>query len=231
MTYKSKDKSFFDEVFEKKEIEKAIEDKKDDLDALEKKGARKFLKLYDFGSSKLRADIKKKPGQYFFLFVTSFLGSVITTGAALIIFSGNLVAQFVSKPTSEVKSVQVIDVSKEIRIQKYDPLLLSSKLRKKEVGITIIDIRSKEDFDKGHILTALSLPIYGTTLVDKNGDVDEGEIKKLLGTYLKSGELIIVYGQNAYSTIPIDIVALVNDRFPNIKPLAIGWEEWVHLNK
>lgn len=230
MTYKSKDKSFFDEIY-KKEIKEPLEERKEDLHELEKKGKRKFLKFYDFGTSKLRDEIKRKPAQYFFLFLTSFLGSVITSSVALFIFTGNVVTQFVPKANQEVMSAQTQNSAKVIRVQKYDPLLLASKLRKGEKDFTLIDIRSREDYIKGHIITAVNLPIFGTELVDKNGNLNEGEVKKLMAQYLDGDRLVVIYGQNSYSTIPSDIAALLVERFPNVKALAVGWEEWAYLNK
>lgn len=229
MTYKSKDKSFFDEIY-KNEIKETIEEGKEELEKLEKKGAKKFLRFYDFGASKLRSEIKRRPAQYFFLFLTSFLGSVITSSVALFIFSGNLVAQFVPKPESAVMSAQSSNV-KSIKPQEYDPLLLASKLRKKDKDFTLIDIRSKEDFAKGHIITAVNLPVFGTDLISKNGDINEPEIKKMMAKYLEVDNLVIIYGQNSYSTIPMDIAVLLAGRFPHVKPLAVGWEEWAYLNK
>ncbi len=225
MSYKSKDKSFFDEIY--KDLKEPLEDRAEEL---EKRGKRKFLKFYDFGTSKLRSEIKKRPAQYFFLFLTSFLGSVITSSVALFIFSGNLVAQFVPKQESAVMSAQTTKV-KSVKSQEYDPLLLASKLRKKDKDFVLIDVRSKEDFIKGHIITAVNLPVFGTDLISKNGDLNESEVKKLMSQYLRGDNLVIIYGQNAYSTIPVDIALLLLERFPNVKPLAIGWEEWVHLNK
>lgn len=229
MTYKSRDKSFFDEIY-KSEIKETIEGGKEELEKLEKKGAKKFLKFYDFGASKLRSEIKRRPAQYFFLFLTSFLGSVITSSVALFIFSGNLVAQFVPKPEGAVMSAQSVSI-KSVKPQEYDPLLLASKLRKKDKDFTLIDIRSKEDFIKGHIITAVNLPVFGTDLISKNGDLNEPEVKKMMGRYLEGDNLVIIYGQNSYSTIPMEISMLLAKRFPNVKPLAVGWEEWAHLNK
>lgn len=230
MSYKSKDKSFFDDICQN-EIKEHVEDAKEDLARLEKKGTKKFLKLYDFGASKLRDEIKRKPAQYFFLFLTSFLGSVITSSVALFIFTGNLIVKFVPSTQPAVESAATVNIDKVKPIEKFDPLLLAGKLRRGDHDFILIDIRSKEDFLKGHIITAVNLPVYGTPLLDKNGNLNEEEVKKLMAQYLEAKKLVIIYGQNSYSSIPADIATLLVDRFPNIKPLAIGWEEWVHIIK
>lgn len=229
MTYKSKDKSFFDEIY-KDQIKDHVDDVKEDLAKIEKKGTKKFLRLYDFGTSKLRDEIRRKPAQYFFLFLTSFLGSIITSSVALFIFTGNVVTQFVPKPEKAVESATTV-AKKAVEVQKYDPLVLAGQLKKRATDFTLVDIRAREDFIKGHIISAVNLPIYGTSLIDKNGNIDQVEVKKLMAQFLEGDKLVIIYGQNSYSTIPTEIASLLVERFPNVKPLAVGWEEWVYLNK
>lgn len=223
MTYKSKEKSFFEDTILKE---------KQGFANLEKKGARKVLKWYDFGASSLRVEIKKHPAQYFFLFISTFLGSVITSSLALLGFSGNLLTMVtVHNPPQKSNAVQVAGMTSktDISVQKFDPLLLASKLRKNEKDFVIIDIRSAQDYKKGHILTASNLPIYNTALVTKNGDLDGPAVKKAFEPHLTPGKLIILYGQNAYSSLSSDIANLLTTEENPVKALAIGWDEWLHL--
>jgi len=228
MTYKTKEKSFFEKTIED-EIVRPVQETKEDLQELEKKGAKKVLKWYDFGASSLRDEIKRRPAQYFFLFITSFIGSALTTGAALVIFSGNLIAQFVPKPVQKVESSQTVKTT--VSVPKYDPLLLASKLRKNETDFELVDIRSAADFNRGHILGAVSLPVYSTEMVSKSGDVEEASIKEVFKKYETTDKFLIIYAQNAYSTIPSDIAAILSTDKKKVKALAVGWEEWLHLNK
>lgn len=228
MTYKTKEKSFFEKTIEE-EIVKPVQETKEDLQELEKKGAKKVLKWYDFGASSLRDEIKRRPAQYFFLFITSFIGSALTTGAALIIFSGNLIAQFVPKPVPKVESSQTVKAP--MNISKYDPLLLASKLRKNETDFELVDIRSASDYSRGHILGAVSLPVYSTGMVGNSGDLDTEGIKEAFKKYMVTDKFLIIYAQNAYSTIPSDIAAILSTDKKKVKALAVGWEEWLHLNQ
>lgn len=220
MTYKSSEKSFFEEK---------VEDAKEDLEKLEKKGARKALKLYDFGSSKLRAEMKAHPAQYFFLFISTFFGSVVTSSVALFIFSGNLLAQF-SVPAPQPKLVAVASMTtQKVAHTKYDPLLLADKLKKNESDFELIDIRSEAEYAKGHILTAVNIPIYGTDAINKKGDLDSATIKKLFADLVDKDKVVIIYAQNSYASLPLDIVTLLTPKSHNMKVLAVGWEEWLHL--
>ena len=226
MTYKSNDKSFFEDIFEK-----PVEEVKEEINELEKKHTKKFLRLYDFGFQKLRAEIKKRPAQFFFLFVTSFFGSVLTSAVALFIFSGNMIALFAAPQVQPeaTKGVQV--ATSKVEAQKYDPLLLASKLKKKESDMVIIDIRPVDEYVAGHIVTAINIPVYGTNLVDKAGDITPVTIKETFKNYLGAGKLVIIYAQNSYATIPSDIAAVLSEGEMKVKALAVGWEEWKHLNK
>lgn len=226
MTFKSKDKSFFDEIYS--DIKEPIEDKKEEI---EKKGKRKFLKFYDFGTSRLRNEIKRRPAQYFFLFLTSFLGSVITSSVALFIFTGNVITKFAPKPEEQVMSATAQVENEKKEIEKYDPLLLASKLKKGDNDFLLIDIRSKEDYEKGHIVNAVNLPVFGTVLMSESGTLNKEGIEKALTGIIQGDKIVILYGQNAYSTTPTTIANLLIGQYPNIKPLAIGFDEWAFLNQ
>ncbi len=217
MTYKSSEKSFFESV---KEKEKEVEEV----------GTKKALKWYDFGSSKLRAEIKRRPAQYFFLFISTFFGSVVTSSVALFIFSGNIIAQFTApKTTAKVEAVQT--TNKQAESQKYDPLLLSSKIAKQEKDYELVDIRGVSDFLSGHIKGSVNVPVYGTSLVTKSGELDPEAVKITFKNYLKTDKVLIIYAQNAYSTIPQDLVSLLSSDSKKVKALAVGWDEWKHLSK
>lgn len=206
-----------------------FEREKEEIALLEKRGARKFLRFYDFGTSSLRAEIKKHPGHFFFLFITSFLGSVITSGVALFGFSSTIIAQFAAPklqaradPPAQVASPKVVST------ERFDHLLLASKLRKGEEDFLIIDVRSQKEYDAGHIVTAKNIPIYETEMITDKGDLDT---EKVLGSFegIEKDKLIILYGQNSYATIPSDTAFLLEKAGKSAKALAIGWEEWEHL--
>lgn len=222
MTFKKDERSFF--------FREAIEKEKDELKDLEEKGTKKALKLYDFGASKLRDEIKKHPAQYFFLFISTFMGSVITSSIALLGFSGNLLTFIQPHPSHQVEAVRVTGVPQKIvEAEKYDPLLLASKLRKQETNFELIDIRTEAEFKKGHILRAENIPVYESNMVTKSGDLDAQAIQKAFEGYLRTDKLLIIYAQNSYSTVPTDIAALLNNGSKKAKALAVGWDEWLHL--
>lgn len=222
MIKKDEGSFFFDNTLEKE---------KEEFQKLEKKGAKKVLRWYDFGASKLREEIKKHPAQYFFLFISTFLGSVITSSLALLGFTGNLFTLFVPKSTTpKVQAVEELQITqKSVESNKYDPLLLASKLRKNEADFEIVDVRSKADFQKGHILSATNVPIYDTNLITSTGGVDKEGVKNAFKDYISSPKLLIVYAHSSYSTIPTDIVGILNSETKKVKALAVGWEEWLQL--
>lgn len=133
------------------------------------------------------------------------------------------------KPVQKVESSQTVKVP--VAASKFDPLLLASKLRKKETDFELVDIRSTADFNRGHIEGAVSIPVYSTEMVGKSGDVDVIRIKEAFEKYVATDKFLIIYAQNAYSTIPSDIAAILSTGKKEVKALAVGWEEWLHLNK
>jgi len=220
MTFKSSEKSFFEE---------AIEEKKKDLEQLEKKGVKKGLRLYDFGTSKLREEMKKHPAQYFFLFASTLFGSIVTTTVGLFVFSSNILVFFKNEPPQkEAISVERTVDQKEGEL-KYDSLLLASKLRSGDKNIEIIDIRSPQDFKKGHILGAINIPVYETTLVNEDGGIEPQLVKDAFDEFMRSENLLIIYAQNSYSTLPGEIAALLTSEDKTVKALAVGYDEWAHL--
>lgn len=208
-----------------------FEKEREELEKLEQQGAKRALKLYDFGVASLRAEIKKHPAQYFFLFLVSFLGSVITSSVALFGFSGTIIAQFAS-PQLQAKAEQPAAVSKPkvVETEKYDHQLLASKLTEGEDDFVIVDTRVKEEYDKGHIVTAINIPVYESEMVTKEGNLDGELVAKAFARVRESEKVIIIYGPNGYATLPGDIAALLNKEGVSAKPLAVGWEEWEHLH-
>lgn len=218
MSFKKDDKSFFEK--EKEELEK-----------LEKKGGKKFLKFYDFGASSLRAEIKRRPAQYFFLFISTFLGSVITSSIALFGFSSNIIAQFASEKMPEkVAGVQITPTPSIVEAIKFDHMLLASKLRSGDEGYEIVDIRTKKEYDKGHIVTSKNLPVYESDILTEEGDIDAKALFQAFEEYLSTDKTLIIYAQNAYSPLPEEIAKLLNSGSKSVKALAVGFEEWEFLN-
>ncbi len=215
MLYRKKDTSFF---------ENAVEKEKNEISELKEKGAKKILKWYDFGSLSLRSEIKRRPAQYFFLFISTFLGSVVTSTFALLGVGGNLLATFAPHPTPKVSAVQEVRVPQ--KSTKYDPLLLASKLKKNDTDIEVIDIRSAADYQKGHIATAINVPVYESEMITKNGDLDAEAVKSAFSKYISTTKVMVIYAQNSYSTLTNDVAAIVAGGGKEAKALAVGWEEW-----
>lgn len=221
MSFNKSEKSFFEEEREK-------------LEKLEKKGTKKALKLYDFGASSLRAEIKRRPAQYFFLFISTFLGSVITSSIALFGFSTNILTQFTgSKLPEKVVAVQTVSPTpKVVTTEKYDHQLLASKLRKGDSDLVIIDIRGEKEYKAGHIVTSKNLPVYGSSdMVTEDGDLNAPVVKEAFSEYLSDDKTLVIYAQNAYSTLPTAIASLFQEDGLKVKALAVGFEEWEFLQK
>lgn len=208
-------------------FEKSLEREKKQFQELEKEGTKQVLKWYDFGMISLRREIKAHPAQYFFLFITSFLGSVITSAFGLYGFSVNLNSKISPPVLGATSSAKTQQVQKEdnVLVSKFDASLLLSKIKAKDKNYALIDIRSKKDFQNGHIKGAINIPVYGTALVSQNGDLDEVGINKAFRDVNKTN-LVIVYAQNEFDSVPQAISQMLSKSKQTVKPLSVGWSEW-----
>ena len=200
-------------------FEKSLEREKKQFQELEKEGAKKVLKWYDFGMVSLRREIKARPAQYFFLFLTSFLGSVITSAFGLYGFSTNINSKLTPPVLGVSSNVQTQ------QIQKFDASLLLSKIKDKDKNYILIDIRSKKAFEDGHIEGSINIPVYGTALISQNGDLDKIGISKAFNSMGKTS-LVVVYAQNEYDSVPQEISQIISSENLTAKPLSVGWSEW-----
>jgi rhodanese-related sulfurtransferase len=91
--------------------------------------------------------------------------------------------------------------------------LSSSELAKKmkQEDVTIIDVRPKQEFNKGHIAGALNIPVE--ELSDKLNDLPEDQE-------------IIAYCRGPFCVFADDAVELLNQKGFNAKRLDEGFPEW-----
>lgn len=87
---------------------------------------------------------------------------------------------------------------------------LSEKLQ--QHNITVIDVRPKQEFDKGHIVGALNVPV--DELSDK---LDE----------LPKDQEIVAYCRGPFCVFADDAVKLLKDKGFNAKRLDEGYPEWM----
>ena len=105
-------------------------------------------------------------------------------------------------------------------ISSYDPIELKNELQNQSQSILLIDIRSRADYYRGHLKTAVNLP-WKQNLGDW--------MKKLNSQKIKNKTLIL-YQYSAASTSPQELVVYLRKRGLAAYYLAIGYNEWRHFH-
>ena len=72
------------------------------------------------------------------------------------------------------------------------------------------------------------MPVYGTDLVDENGEVDKGRIRKAINDKFGNKDMVIVYGHSQHSSLSSKVADSIGER---AIPLGIGWNEWAHFKQ
>lgn len=100
---------------------------------------------------------------------------------------------------------------------------LRKSLDKGEVHYTIVDLRSKQEYEKEHIVSAVNIPAYSDPDTSAYGDVDRivSEFKKL-----PTDKDIVVYCYSMPCMTGRKIGQMLAEHNIYVKHLGIGWNEW-----
>ncbi len=106
-----------------------------------------------------------------------------------------------------------------------DPVLLKNLIDKKDQSYLLVDVRSKEEYQLGHIRTATNAPIYEDykdvygSLVSKNNWWEK--VEKLV----KKKKWLIIYGYSPQADIILDLASYLKTKKPT-KILNVSWYQW-----
>lgn len=105
------------------------------------------------------------------------------------------------------------------------PHELRTKIDKRETDFVLVDLRSSQEYEREHIVGALSVPTY----TDPNTPTSQTE--KLLSqfrdiSFKNQGKDIVLYGYTASSEESRSTGLLLAQHNIYTKELTIGWNEW-----
>lgn len=108
-----------------------------------------------------------------------------------------------------------------------DPNELLVMIKARDSTIKVIDIRSKQDFNKGHIKSASSFPLYTDSgkLIKIDREVLDGFRKQ----YPDKKNTLILYGHFSGTEVVYKLRDELRRRHVNAAVLSIGWNEWRHF--
>lgn len=105
---------------------------------------------------------------------------------------------------------------------------------KMDAGVSdfvLVDLRSKEEYDKEHIIGAINIPAYLDPQTSISLDSDKQEAKKMLDEFsaLPNDRDIIVYCYSMPCMTGRKVGKLLAENGIYVKHLGIGWNEWRHF--
>ena len=108
-----------------------------------------------------------------------------------------------------------------------DPNDLLLMIKAGDQTTKIVDIRSKQDFNKGHIKSASSFPLYTDSgqLIKIDRELLDGFRKQ----YPEKKNELILYGHFSGTVVVYKLRDELRRRHVNAAALTIGWNEWRHF--
>jgi len=103
------------------------------------------------------------------------------------------------------------------------PHSLRGKMDKGINDYILVDLRSKEEYEKEHIISAINIPAY------KNKDTsDYGAVDRIVGEFKKlpKDKEVIVYCYSTPCMTGRKIGKILAENKIYVKHLGIGWNEW-----
>lgn len=201
---------------------------------LKKEERHNILRLYDFLTYSLRVEIKKRPWEFIILFFIALVGTTIFSGILISLITGGINIRY-STPSFSLSNFSLpnmlgAEISTGSKTLGYslDPLVLLEKIRTGNNDYLLIDIRTIKEYENGHIKTALSMPVYGTDLVNDDGNVESGRIKKAVNGKFGNKDMVIVYGHSQHSELSKKVADSIGGKGV---ALGVGWNEWAHFKQ
>lgn len=200
------------------------------LQELKKEGKFFILHWFDFIMLSFRKELKQKPKEFLLLFT---LGVIISIAFFSFLIYGFMygISVNLSLPTFSAPNFaqfQILSSGRNNPGKVFDPVLLISKIKKNDTDYVLIDVRGKDEYEKGHITTSISIPVFGTDMLQSDGSVDSRKIKNAFKGRTDK-KIVILYGHTAYSSFPHQVAEVLDKSGKKVKVLGIGWNEWAHF--
>ncbi len=143
----------------------------------------------------------------------------------LMVFVGFYLYQNTSKESSLYSDFDQEEIENYWLTQKdfyFDPMVI---VRKSE-DIALVDIRSKERFDAGHIKGSVSIPFPSSN--SENKETLEQSFKQAFKK-LGKAKTLVIYDENVYAERSLEAAFLLSESNIRVKVLRVGWNEFRHL--
>lgn len=152
------------------------------------------------------------------LFVTS------VTSALLAAF----ITWFLVKPKPVTDTERIRDYYLTENAVHVSPHTIRKRMDKGETNYVLVDLRSRQEYEKEHIVGAVNIPAYTDPDTSIALDTDKDETARIVRqfTELPKGKEIVVYCYSMPCMTGRKIGKLLVDHGIYVKHLNIGWNEW-----
>lgn len=108
------------------------------------------------------------------------------------------------------------------------PHTIRNKMDKGETNYTLVDLRSSQEYEKEHIVTAINIPTYKDPNTSISIEGEKQEKERIISQFraLPKDKDIIVYCYSMPCMTGRKIGKLLAENGIYVKSLNIGWNEW-----
>jgi len=131
--------------------------------------------------------------------------------------------KLMKKPEKKIKTVK-FKINEELLY--LDPVLLKTYLDNDSKDFSLIDIRSKTEFDSGHIKKAQSNPLYLDYKNPYETYVNGNDWLKETKSLSRGKKIIILYGYNHEADMILEVANLLKENNLKVKILGVNWNDW-----
>jgi rhodanese-related sulfurtransferase len=130
------------------------------------------------------------------------------------------------KPTNEELIAEFYNVENATHVSPHG---LRGKLDKGGKDVLIVDLRSAEEYEKGHIVSAINIPAYKDPNTPAYEEVDRivSQFKKAISE--NPNKEVITYCYSAACMTGRKVGKMLSDNGVFVKTLNIGWNEWKYF--
>lgn len=161
------------------------------------------------------------------LFYTVLLGAVV----------GGLVGGIVALTVINYKKPTASDYIKEFYLIENavhaSPHSLRKKMDKGETNYILVDLRSPQEYEKEHIISAINIPAYKDPNTSISLETDSEAKGRIINDFRKldKNKEIVVYCYSMPCMTGRKVGKLLVENGIYVKHLGIGWNEWRHFWK
>jgi len=107
-----------------------------------------------------------------------------------------------------------------------DPVMVKELIDVNDPHFAVIDIRSKEEYDRSHIKLSFNMPVYADYRHVYTTQTNKQELFNKIKNNLQNKKMVVVYGYAPQADTTLDAVTFLSKQNLKVRTMNIGWNEW-----